>query len=71
MAQTSDTEQFLHLSRALMHGIHSVFSPPQVSGHTGKDPIYKKKLELDKGQFAVRKEVLGCMVDGATRCIKL
>ena len=66
MAQTSDPAQLLHLSRALIHGIHSVFPPPKVSGHNGQDPISKKKLDSGKGQWAVRKEVLGWMVDGAT-----
>ena len=71
MAQTSEPEQFLHLSIALLHGIHSVCPPPQESGHNGQDPISKKKLDSGKGQWEVRKEVLGWMVDGATWCIKL
>ena len=71
MAQTSDPAQLLHLSRALMNGIHGVFPPPQVPGHNGQYPISKKKLESGKGQWAVRKEVLGWMVDGATQCIEM
>ena len=71
MAQTSEPAQLLHLSRALLHGIHSVFPPPQVSGNNGQDPISNNKLESGKIQWAVRKEVLGWMVDGVTRCIKL
>ena len=71
MAQTSDPAQLIHYSRALMHGIHSVFASPQLSGHNRQDPISKKKLESGKCQWAVRKEVIGSMVDGATRCIKL
>ena len=71
MSQTSDPAQLLHLSRALLHGIHSVFLPPQVSGNNRQDLISKKKLESGKGQWAVRKEVLGWIVDGSTRSIKL
>ena len=71
MALTSDPAQLLHLSIALLHGIHRFFSPPKVSGHNGQDPISKKKLDSSEGKWAVRKHVLGCMVDGATRCIKL
>ena len=71
MAQISDPEQLLHLSRALLYGIHSVFIPPNVSGHNRQDPISNKKLDSGEGQWAVIKEVLGWMVDGATRCIKL
>ena len=59
------------MSKALLHGIHSVFTPPKVSGHNGQDPISKKNLKSGEGQWAVRKEVLSWMVDGATRCIEL
>ena len=55
MAQTSYPAKFIHLSRSLLHGIHSIFPPPQVSGHNGQYPISKKKLESGEGQWAVRK----------------
>ena len=55
ISQTSDPAEFLHLSRALLHGIHSVFTTPQVSGHNGQDPISNKKLELGVGHWKVRK----------------
>ena len=71
MAQTSDLSKLLNLSGKFMHGIYSVFTLTKVSGHNGKEPISKKKLESGKVQLAARKEVLGWIVDGATRCIKL
>ena len=71
MAQTSEPAQLLHFSPALMHGIHIVFPLSQVSGNNWQHPICKKKLESGKGQWEVRKEVIGWMVDGATRCIEL
>ena len=71
MAQTSDPEKLIHSSRALLHGIHSVFPPPQVSGHNGQDTISKKKFESGEVQWAVRKEVLGWIADVKTRCIEL
>ena len=49
MAQRSYPAQLLHLSRALLHGIHSVFPPPKVSGNNGQDTISKKKLDSGKG----------------------
>ena len=42
-----------------------------MSGNNGQDLISKNQLESGKGQWEVRQEVLGWMVDGATRCIKL
>jgi len=29
-------------TQAMMHGMHSIFQPPSVTGHTGGDPISKK-----------------------------
>ena len=51
MAETSDQEKLLHFSGSLLHGIHSVFPPPKVSGHNGQDPISKKKLDSGEGQW--------------------
>ena len=51
MAQTSDPGKLLYLSRALLHGIHSVFPPPAVSGRNGYDPISEKKLAEGEGKM--------------------
>ena len=48
-----------------------MFPLKQVSGNIGQDTISKKKLESGKFQWAVRKEVLGWMVDDATWFIGL
>ncbi|KAL7548503.1 hypothetical protein ACHAWF_011783 [Thalassiosira exigua] len=71
MAQTTDEAALRHCSRAILHGIHSVFPPPEISGHSGEDPISLKKLLAGEGLWEVRKEVLGWVMDGATRCIEL
>ncbi|KAL7526943.1 hypothetical protein ACHAWF_001977 [Thalassiosira exigua] len=71
MAQTSDVDVLRHCSRAILHAIHSVFPPPDITGHAGEDPISVKKMLEDEGLWAVRKDILGWMMDGATRCIKL
>jgi hypothetical protein len=71
LAQTMDVHQLEHLSRAMLHAIHSVFPPPTITGHTGEDPISIKKLKQGDGLWAVRKEILGWVFDGARRCIEL
>jgi len=71
LVQSSDPAVLLHCSRALLHGIHSVFPPPAITGHNGQDPISLKKLMEGEGLWDVRKEILGWMMDGATRCIEL
>jgi len=35
MVQTTNKEELLHVSRSLLHVIHSVFSPQEVSGVRG------------------------------------
>jgi hypothetical protein len=71
LVQSRDPRALLHCSRAVLHGIHSVFPPPDITGHTGQDPISLKKLMEGEGLWEVRKEILGWIIDGATRCIEL
>jgi hypothetical protein len=71
LAQTTDPEQLRHCSRAVLHGVHSVFPPPEITGHSGQDPTSLKKLKEGEGLWEVRKDILGWMMDGATRCIEL
>ena len=71
LAQTTNEEALRHCSRAVLHGIHSVFPPPKVTGHIGADPVSVKKLLKGEGVWAVRKEILGWVMDGSTMCIEL
>jgi hypothetical protein len=60
------------ISRAVLHGIHSVFPPPDVSGHTdGKDPVSLKKLQKGDGQWSHEKELLGFVVDGQAKTVRI
>ena len=70
LSQTDDKEALRGCSRALLHRIHNVFLPPAISGHVGEEPVSMKKLMEGEGQWEVRKEILGWVFDGATRCIK-
>lgn len=65
LAQTTDPMRLEHLSRAILHGIHSVFPPPAATGHKGEDPVSLKKLKQGDGLWATRKELLGWIFDGA------
>ena len=64
-------EHLTHLSRAMLHGIHSVFPPPEKSGHTGPEPISEKKLEEGEGTWKTTKEILGWLVDGTMFTVQL
>ena len=71
LAQTDDIPTQRGLSRKLMTAIHDTFPPPDVSGHNGKDPISMKKLREGEGLWETKKEILGWIFDGVTRCIEL
>ena len=61
-----------HFSRAMMlYGVHSIFPPPEVTGHQGQDPISQKKLEQGEGTWEHTKEILGWLVDGAKFTVQL
>ena len=64
-------EHLTRFSKALIHGIHSVFPPPEFSKHPGEDPISQKKLEAGDGTWATTKELLGWIVDGVNYTVHL
>jgi hypothetical protein len=54
------------LTRATLHGIHSVFPSPEVTNHTGgRDSISLKKLIANDGRFLPDKIILGFAFNGA------
>lgn len=60
------------VSRAALHTIHSIFPPPEVTGHVnGKDSISRKKVERGDVRFAPTKEMLGFELDGQQRTVRL
>ena len=61
----------VRLSRAMLHGIHSIFPPPEVTGHNGFDSIAYKKLIAGEGVWDTRKEILGWDFDGEAYTIQL
>ena len=64
-------KSILQISRAMLHGIHSVFPPRDITGHAGGDPISEKKLEKLEGLWEHTKEILGWILDGANYTIQL
>ena len=67
----TDVEHLQKLSRAVLHGIHSIFPPPSISNHCGGDPISQKKMEKGEGTWAYEKEILGWTFNGKTFTIFL
>jgi hypothetical protein len=59
LAQTTNADKLRHLSRAMLHAIHSVFPPTAVTRHDGEDPIALKKLLAGNGIWDVQEEILG------------
>jgi hypothetical protein len=70
VVHSDDVAVLRHATRAMLHGIHSVFPPP-ASGKPEDDPISYKKLLAGDGIWAVRKEILGWIFDGILRTMEL
>ena len=68
---STDNTQIRQLSRAMLHGIHSVFPPQNLTGHEGGDPISEKKLNQGDGTWSTSKEILGWEFDGEAYTIRL
>ena len=67
----SQPDHLLHISRAMLHGFHSIFPPPSITKHTGEDPISQKKMAQGEGEWSTTKEILGWTFDGKNFTIKL
>jgi hypothetical protein len=65
------TAHLQHASRAMLHGIHSIFPPPSVSQHNGADPISEKKMTQHDGKWLFIKEILGWEFNGKEYTIQL
>ena len=72
-AGTNDLRRsnLIEFTRALLHGIHSCFPPPNISGHSGEDPVSVKKILNGEGAWQFRKEILGWIIDGEKYTINL
>ena len=55
----------LKISRAMLHGIYSVFPPQDITGYTSGDPIFENSWDFTK------QEILGWILDGANYTIQL
>jgi hypothetical protein len=72
VVENDDRKLLRRVSQATLHAIHSMFPPPEASGHAGgKDPTSRKKLEKGDARFNVEKEILGFLINGVDRTVHL
>ena len=73
ISMTNDIAQdnLAHLSRAMLHGAHSVFPPPAITNHPGGDPVSLEKLKQEEGRWEFEKEILGWIFNGKSFTIQL
>ena len=45
MSNNTSHAHILQVSRTMLHGIHAIFPPPEVTGHNEFDPVALSKLE--------------------------
>ena len=67
----TDTPHLLSLSRCMLTAIHSVFPPPEKTGHPGGDPVSVKKIAKGEGTWSTSKEILGWIFDGKNYTLTL
>ena len=70
-SNTQSHQKLVQISRAMLHGIHTVFPPTSVTNHSGEDPISQKKLLQGEGTWHTTKEILGWIFNGADYTIQL
>jgi len=58
------------ISKAMLHGIYTIFPPPDVTGHTGATFVSIKQLKA-KSKWEVVKDVVGWMIDVIDSTISL
>lgn len=57
-------DHLLNVSWVMLHGTHSIFPSPAITGHCGQDPVSKAKLAKGKGTWSYKKEILRWIFDG-------
>jgi hypothetical protein len=72
---STESKDGCHIPRirhASIHGIHSFFFQPEVTGHVdAKKPISKKKRDLGDGNFTSDKEMIGFRFNGIKQMVRL
>ena len=73
MAATNNlsTDSLLHKSFYLLHGVHSIFSPIEVTEHGDTDVIVEIKIDKGEGSWDYIKEILGWTFNGKDHTIAL
>ena len=71
LLQPYSYKELIYVSRAILEGIHKIFPPPELTNHTGGNPISEKKLLAGDSLWATKKEILGWIFDGLERTMTL
>ena len=53
-----------HFSMAILHKLHSIPLPPNITKHRGQDLLLQGNIAQGEGTWATMKEILGCNIDG-------
>jgi len=71
LAQAMSKEELVHFTCTVLFGIHTIFPPSGPTDDPTNEPISVKKLKQADGHWDTQKEILGCLFDGVTKCMKL
>ena len=67
----TDQDHLQKVSRAMLHGVHSIFPPNEITHHPGGDSIAEKKIDKGEGKWEYKKEILGWDFNGLDSTIQL
>eukprot|EP00957_Ditylum_brightwellii_P018507 1392061-Ditylum_brightwellii.AAC.2 len=55
----------------MLHGLHSIYPPLEVTEHPGGDSCAEKKLKKEEGRWEYLKKILGWTFNGKNFTIQL
>ena len=67
----SDLTHLLHLSSYMLHGIHAISPPSEVTQHRGGDSVSERKINKGDGTWAHEKEILVWIFNGQDYTLRL
>ena len=71
MSNNTSHAHILQISRAMLYGVHAIFPPPAVTGHTGFDPVALSKLDIGESTWEHFKDILVWIMDGLNGTMQL
>ena len=67
----SEPAHLLHLSRCMVHGVHAIFPPSEITQHGGGVSVSENKLYKGDETWEYEKEIIGWIFNGQYYTLRL